>query len=94
MQQQQVCPIMSIATIELPKPGAILVGGQKPQTEPQFVQCVGKACALFCPLHDEQGNLVGGGCALALIPQSVMNLTHTVADAVVQGADAPEGQVQ
>ena len=87
---QQVCPIMSIATIELPKPGSILVGDQKKPPEPQFVQCVGKACALFCPLHDEQGNLVGGGCALALIPQSVMNLTHVVTEAVA--VDEPTGE--
>lgn len=86
---QQVCPIMSVATIELPKPGAILVGGKAP--EPQFVQCVGKACALFCPLHDDQGNVVGGGCAFTLIPQAVMNLTHTVAEATL---DAGAGQTE
>lgn len=87
---QQVCPIMSVATIELPKPGAIMVGGKPP--EPQFVQCVGKACALFCPLHDEQGAVVGGGCAFALVPQAVMNLTHTIAEATLAGgADAEEG---
>lgn len=77
--QQQVCPIMSVATIELPKPGAIMVGGKAP--EPQFVQCVGKACAFFCPLHDEQGNLVGGGCAVALMPQAVMNLANIMGEA-------------
>jgi len=77
--QQQVCPLMSIATIDLPKPGAIMVGGKAP--EPQFVQCVGKACAFFCPLHDEAGNLVGGGCAVALMPQAVMNLANIMAEA-------------
>ena len=89
---QQVCPIMSIATIELPKPGAILIGDQKKPPEPQFVQCVGKACALFCPLHDEQGNLVGGGCAFNLMPQALMSLNHTIADLAgdTSGEQPPE----
>ena len=88
--QQQVCPLMSIATIELPKPGAIMVGGKAP--EPQFVQCVGKACAFFCPLHDEQGNLVGGGCAVALMPQAVMNLANIMADlSLAQGEPETDG---
>lgn len=82
---QQVCPLMSTATIELPKPGTILVGGKPP--EPQFVQCVGKACAFFCPLHDEKGTLVGGGCAVALIPQALMALQSTI----VEATTAPEG---
>ena len=76
---------MSAATIELPKPGAILVGGKPP--EPQFVQCVGKACAFFCPLHDEKGTLVGGGCAVALIPQALMALQSTI----VEATSGPEG---
>lgn len=76
---QQVCPLMSIATLEAPKPGALLVGGKPP--EPQFVQCVGKACAFFCPLHDEKGQLVGGGCAVALIPQALISLQQTIVEA-------------
>lgn len=81
----QACPILSVATVELPKPNAILVGDQKKQPEPQFVPCLGKNCALFCPVHDDKGNVVGGGCAIALIPQALMSVNNTLLDATEGG---------
>lgn len=87
---QQACPILSIATVELPKPGALLVGDQKKPPEPQFVPCLGKSCALFCPVHDAQGNVVGGGCALALMPQALMAVNNTLLNATESGEQFPE----
>lgn len=83
---QQVCPIMSVATLEAPKPGALLVGGKPP--EPQFVQCVKQACAFYCPIQNGNGEVVGGGCAMALIPQALMSLQNTLADLSTDAADA------
>lgn len=86
----QACPILSVATVELPKPNAILVGEQRKPPEPQFVPCLGKNCALFCPVHDEKGNVIGGGCAIALLPQALMSVNNTLLDAVENGASPEE----
>lgn len=85
---QTACPLLSIATVELPKPNSILVGDAKKPPEPQFVPCLGKSCALFCPVHDEAGNVVGGGCAFALLPQALMSLNNTILDATEGVTDA------
>jgi hypothetical protein len=78
---------MSVATLEAPKPGALLVGGKPP--EPQFVQCVKQACAFYCGIQNGNGETVGGGCALALIPQALMSLQSTIVDLSTDAPDAP-----
>lgn len=84
----QICPILSMATLEAPKPGALLVGGKAP--EPQFAHCIGPSCAFFCALRNEKGEIVDGSCAAVLLPRAVLMLQQTMHEATTASPEDAE----
>jgi len=54
----RLCPMLSIA-VAIATPGTPFTA----------TPCQGIRCALFIPMNDPSGNMVGGGCAITAIPQ-------------------------
>lgn len=79
----KICPILTAAVAKAPEPQRVL--GLHHQAEKtsgfEVIPCVGTACAFFAPMTDEKGKVLGGECALALIPSSVNMLSNSVREA-------------
>ena len=72
----KICPLLSMASLS--KPVSALVGADGQKQEPEATVCQGPLCALYLPMNDAKGNLIGGGCALALFPMSVNMLSEGI----------------
>lgn len=70
--QQKMCPILTAAALVNYKPSAIVTPGL-PAQEPEGHACQGPQCAFFVPLADEQGQVLGGNCAIPLLTITANN---------------------
>lgn len=93
--QPKFCPILT-AAIMRPQQESKIVGldGQK-QSEGGYdaVPCAGPNCAFFTPIHDGQGRLRGGNCAITLFPTAISMLNDSVRTLGVVADAAPAKEV-
>lgn len=62
---EKMCPLLTIGVM---RPPSALLGadGQRKSIEYEAVPCAGPACAWFMNTVNEQGQVTGGDCAIAL----------------------------
>jgi hypothetical protein len=85
----KMCPILTAALLKPRVESKILpISGEK-QTDTGFdaVPCAGPACAMYQPITDAANRVVGGNCALALIPVSVSMLNESIRAAAALNPD-------
>ena len=69
-EQTKLCPILSLGAM---REVSRVVGamGQPAIPQGEAMACQGSACALYIAVTGAQGQVVGGGCALAMIPAAM-----------------------
>lgn len=88
-----MCPILSLASLSVQKSESRIVALGVPQPdrrEPEATACQGPRCSWFVPIADEKGQVLAGGCAMALVPTALSGILN-VGAALVQ-MQAPKAQ--
>jgi len=86
LYNQQVCPILSVATLNSVETGLVGVGGQATKRN-ALANCVGPRCQFFSIMRAPDGSEVTVGCAVALIARGLMYANATMAIPYMQPAD-------
>jgi hypothetical protein len=81
---RQMCPILSIASLSAPKQEASrIVAVGTPQSAsphiPEATGCQGPQCGWFVPIANEKGEIVTGGCAIALLAPALSGIAASSA---------------
>jgi len=79
-KETRVCPFLSLPSLN--RPPSLVEGAAKPA----FTQCAGPNCMLWVPISNPlDGKIVGGQCALALIPAGLSQIA-TLAGTAIEGS--------
>jgi hypothetical protein len=96
--RQQMCPILSIASLNVPKQeSSRIVAVGTPQSAspsphiPEAIGCQGPQCSWFVSIANEKGEIVSGGCAIALLvpPLSGIAAASTMAAQTMMQSKGP-----
>lgn len=85
---QQPIPICPF-TLTTPEPKSAIVGVQADE-RPVGRSCVLRACAFFVAQADEQGRIVGGSCAVAVLAFAVSQNLGLIANVAVAQHNAAQ----
>jgi hypothetical protein len=75
--QPKMCPLLTASTLR--EEPSKLVGVERPGRQGfDAVPCVGAQCMFFVPIQNEKGAIVGGSCAVTILPQAVSMLNGSI----------------
>jgi len=93
--RQQMCPILSIASLSAPQSASRIVAVGTPQSAslhvPEATGCQGPQCSWFVSIANENGEIVSGGCAIALLVPPLSGIAASSAmtmQAMLQGKNS------
>lgn len=76
----RMCPILSMVGLRPPAAPLMvgLVGEPRAAPEGEAVGCQGPHCMWFLSIPNERGVIVGGSCAMALVPTAIVQVQNAV----------------
>lgn len=81
---RRICPILSLVSLSRPDNVVKLAGGNVKQG-PAATRCAGAECMWWVPIADAQQRIVGGQCAVALVPNGLTQVAGQIAGAKHNG---------